>query len=124
MSATDRAARSAAAGLTTWRDGAAKQAIAAFVEAARALPEEERVAVFDNDGTLWCEQPMPIQLDFILRRLAEMAAADAQALAGDRERAELGLDLPLADLLLADRIRSSPVGTSSLPTTTCSTAPR
>ena len=76
MSATDRAARSAAAGLTTWRDGAAKQAIAAFVEAARALPEEERVAVFDNDGTLWCEQPMPIQLDFILRRLAEMAAAD------------------------------------------------
>jgi phosphoserine phosphatase len=36
----------------------------------------ERVAVFDNDGTLWCEQPLPIQADFILRRLAEMAAAD------------------------------------------------
>jgi phosphoserine phosphatase len=33
--------------------------------------------VFDNDGTLWCEQPMPIQLDFILRRLVEMAEADA-----------------------------------------------
>lgn len=31
-----------------------------------------RVAVFDNDGTLWCEQPMPIQLDFVLRRLAAM----------------------------------------------------
>ena len=30
---------------------------------------DERVAVFDNDGTLWCEKPMPIQLDFILRRL-------------------------------------------------------
>jgi phosphoserine phosphatase len=38
----------------------------------------ERVAVFDNDGTLWCEQPLPIQADFILRRLAEMAAADPE----------------------------------------------
>jgi phosphoserine phosphatase len=37
------------------------------------LPVEERVAVFDNDGTLWCEKPMPIQLDFILRRLVAMA---------------------------------------------------
>ena len=34
------------------------------------------MAVFDNDGTLWCEKPMPIQLDFILRRFAEMADAD------------------------------------------------
>jgi len=32
--------------------------------------------VFDNDGTLWCEKPMPIQADFILRRLFEMADAD------------------------------------------------
>ena len=32
--------------------------------------------MFDNDGTLWCEKPMPIQLDFILRRLAEMAKAE------------------------------------------------
>ena len=32
--------------------------------------------MFDNDGTLWCEKPMPIQLDFILRRLVEMAEAD------------------------------------------------
>jgi hypothetical protein len=38
---------------------------------------EERVAVVDNDGTLWCEKPMPIELGFILERLAEMAAADA-----------------------------------------------
>jgi hypothetical protein len=34
------------------------------------------VAVFDNDGTLWCEKPMPVQLDFILRRLVEMAQQD------------------------------------------------
>ena len=43
------------------------------------MPPEERVAVFDNDGTLWCEKPMPIQADFILRRLHEMAEADAGA---------------------------------------------
>jgi phosphoglycolate phosphatase-like HAD superfamily hydrolase len=46
------------------------------------VPEDERVAVFDNDGTLWCEKPMPIQLDFILRRFVEMADADP----GLRER--------------------------------------
>ena len=63
--------------LATWKDGAAKRALVDFVErtVADGVPVEERVAVFDNDGTLWCEQPMPIQLDFILRRLVEMAAA-------------------------------------------------
>jgi len=34
--------------------------------------------VFDNDGTLWCEKAMPIQLDFILRRLVEMAEAQPE----------------------------------------------
>jgi len=61
--------------LPSWNDGAAKQAISEFVRAAGAVTAEERVAVFDNDGTLWCEKPMPIQLDFILRRLVEMAEA-------------------------------------------------
>ena len=68
--------------LSTWKDGAVKDAILAFVEQASTegsagfVPVEERVAVFDNDGTLWCEKPMPIQLDFILRRFAEMAEPD------------------------------------------------
>jgi hypothetical protein len=63
--------------LTSWRDGPARQALVDFVaRAAEEVPEDERVAVFDNDGTLWCEKPMPIQLDFILRRLVEMADAD------------------------------------------------
>jgi phosphoserine phosphatase len=67
--------------LPSWRDGPAKQAIMNFVvrtcgeDGSTAVPPEERVAVFDNDGTLWCEKPMPIQLDFILRRLVEMAEA-------------------------------------------------
>jgi phosphoserine phosphatase len=68
--------------LESWREGPAKQAIVEFVEGSATVPVEERVAVFDNDGTLWCEKPMPIQLDFILRRLVEMANADP----GLRER--------------------------------------
>src|SRR3954469_15030571 len=69
-------------GLTSWRDGDAKQAIVDFVarfrgeDGSSAVPVEERLAMFDNDGTLWCEKPMPIQLDFILRRLTAMAEAD------------------------------------------------
>jgi phosphoglycolate phosphatase-like HAD superfamily hydrolase len=61
--------------LATWNDGEAKRALLDFVErtVADGVPLEERIAVFDNDGTLWCEQPLPIQLDFILRRLVEMA---------------------------------------------------
>ena len=63
--------------LGSWSDGAAKRAIVAFVERAVAeVPVEERIATFDNDGTLWCEKPMPIQGDFILRRLYAMAEAD------------------------------------------------
>jgi hypothetical protein len=41
------------------------------------VPPESRVAVFDNDGTLWCEKPMPIELGFILQRLAAMAEQDS-----------------------------------------------
>jgi phosphoserine phosphatase len=58
--------------LPSWNDTAARAAIEAFVASA----PEPRIAVFDNDGTLWCEKPMPIQLDFIVRRWASMAAAD------------------------------------------------
>src|SRR4051794_13003710 len=64
------------AALSSWREGPAKQAILDFVTAAGRVPVDERVAVFDNDGTLWCEKPVPIQMDFILRRLVEMAQAD------------------------------------------------
>jgi hypothetical protein len=64
--------------LGTWNDGPARRAVIEFVEqtVSGGVPAGERVAVFDNDGTLWCEKPMPIQADFILRRLYEMAQAD------------------------------------------------
>ena len=65
-----------------WNDGPTKAAILDFVERVTTqgpdfVEPEARVAVFDNDGTLWCEKPMYIQLDFIVRRLAERAATDA-----------------------------------------------
>jgi phosphoglycolate phosphatase-like HAD superfamily hydrolase len=63
--------------LDSWRDGPTKEAILSFVhsvlDSPSGVPPSDRVAVFDNDGTLWCEKPMPIQLDFILRRLVDMA---------------------------------------------------
>ncbi len=68
--------------LPSWREGPARQALIEFVarvtgaDGSVPVPVEDRVAVFDNDGTLWTEMPMPIQLDFILRRLVEMADAD------------------------------------------------
>jgi phosphoserine phosphatase len=65
------------ASLPSWNDTPTRQAIVEFVEqTARDVPVEERIAVFDNDGTLWCEQPMPIELGFILERLAAMAEKD------------------------------------------------
>ncbi len=66
--------------LASWNAGGARQAVLDFVERTVSddVPVEQRVAVFDNDGTLWCEKPMPIQADFILRRLAEMAQADPE----------------------------------------------
>ena len=59
--------------LPSWNDTATRAAIESYVESATG----DRVAVFDNDGTLWCEKPMPIQLDFILRRWGAMAEEDA-----------------------------------------------
>jgi phosphoserine phosphatase len=67
--------------LPSWREGATKAAIQAFVESVSEpgesyVPEDERVATFDNDGTLWCEKPMYVQADFVFRRLREMAEED------------------------------------------------
>ena len=66
--------------LAGWNDGATRRAVVEFAErtVSAGVPPAERVAVFDIDGTLWCEKPMPIQADFILRRLSEMAQADPQ----------------------------------------------
>ena len=70
--------RMSGAELASWRETPAKQAILAFVDAVTSrdsadfVEEAERVAVFDNDGTLWTEQPVYAQLMFALDRAAEL----------------------------------------------------
>ena len=69
------------ADLASWTAGATKSAIVDLVarvstEGPDYVAPEARVAVFDNDGTLWCEKPAYIQLDFIIRRLAEKASGE------------------------------------------------
>jgi phosphoserine phosphatase len=69
--------------LVSWRDTPARKAITDFVQgvtsegSAGYVAPADRVAVFDNDGTLWSEKPIPIQLDFTLFRMAELAQADS-----------------------------------------------
>jgi hypothetical protein len=73
------AARGAADPLPSWNEGAAKRSVLEFVARVTAeggadfVPAAERVAVFDNDGTLWAEQPMYVQLAFVLDRVKALA---------------------------------------------------
>lgn len=66
--------------LPSWNAGDAKQAIVAFVEhvtdaaGPRYVPEPQRIAVFDNDGTLWAEQPVYFELAFSFDRVHELAS--------------------------------------------------
>jgi hypothetical protein len=65
--------------LSSWNDTAPKKAIVAFVERVTKegspdfVPPAERIATFDNDGTLWCEHPIYVQLAFVLNRVKAMA---------------------------------------------------
>jgi phosphoserine phosphatase len=69
----------AADSLPSWNEGKAKQSIIAFVEKVTKegspdfVPAAERIAVFDNDGTLWAERPMPFQAAFMLDRVKALA---------------------------------------------------
>ncbi len=71
--------RAAGAALPSWNDGATKQAILNFVAAVTRegspdfVPRAERIATFDNDGTLWVEHPMYTQLAFALDRVKALA---------------------------------------------------
>ena len=64
--------------LPSWNDGATKQSITSFVARVTTqgpdfVPADQRIATFDNDGTLWIEQPMYVQLAFILDRVKALA---------------------------------------------------
>ncbi len=84
--------------LPSWNDGPSKQRIVDFVSrtttpgSAEFIPAEERIATFDNDGTLWAEQPVYFQFIFMIDRVKDLAPAHPEwkkrepfrsALAGD-----------------------------------------
>ena len=68
--------------LASWQEGEAKSAIIDFVARVSEnggpdhVPASERIAVFDNDGTLWCEQPLPMQAFFLADRVKQLASSD------------------------------------------------
>jgi hypothetical protein len=65
--------------LPSWNEGPSKKATVSFVDRARKketadfVPEEDRIAVFDNDGTLWVEEPLPTEAMFMLDEVKRMA---------------------------------------------------
>jgi haloacid dehalogenase-like hydrolase len=102
--------------LPSWNDGPAKQSIIAFVEKVTRpgspdfVPVAERIATFDNDGTLWCEQPLPVQLYFALDRVKALAPRHpewattepfASLLKGDVQTAMAGGEHALLEILMA-----------------------
>jgi len=102
--------------LPSWNDTATKKAITTFVEkVTRAgspdfVPVPERIATFDNDGTLWCEQPMYFQLLFALDRVKTFAPQHpewktkepfASLLKGDLKAALAGGDKAILEIVMA-----------------------
>jgi len=114
--ANQRAAQTPADPLPSWNEGATKQAIVDFVtrvtdgNSADFVPEAERIATFDNDGTLWSEQPMYVQLTFALDRVKALAPEHPEwkttqpfkaALEGDLETVAAGGEKALLELVMA-----------------------
>lgn len=102
--------------LPSWNDTAAKKAIVTFVEkvtkegSSDFVPVPERIATFDNDGTLWCEQPMYFQLLFALDRVKTLAPQHpewktqepfASLLKGDVKGALAGGEKSILEIVMA-----------------------
>jgi len=102
--------------LPSWNEGPVKQAIVAFVaevtdpDAQTFVPPELRIATFDNDGTLWCEQPIYVQFAFAIDRLKALAPTHPQwrtqqpfasLLAGDQQAALTSGARGIAELVTA-----------------------
>jgi hypothetical protein len=102
--------------LPSWNDGSAKEAIVSFVRATttqgspRFVPPAERIATFDNDGTLWSEQPLYFQLLFALDRVKALAPQHpewkteepfASLLKGDVSKALAGGEKAIVEIIMA-----------------------
>jgi phosphoserine phosphatase len=92
------AATANASSLASWIEGVPKSQILDFVARVTRqggpdfVPPAERIAVFDNDGTLWCEQPMQVQVFFLIARVRELAERDASVKERQPFKALLELD--------------------------------
>jgi phosphoserine phosphatase len=106
----------AADALPSWNEGKTKQSVLAFVKRVSVrggrdfVPVNERIAVFDNDGTLWAEQPMYFQLAFALDRVKALAPQHpewkdkepfASLLKGDVKGALAGGEKALVEIVMA-----------------------
>jgi phosphoserine phosphatase len=102
--------------LPSWNDGPAKESILQFVKetttagGSRFVPQAERIVVFDNDGTLWAEQPLYVQLVFVLDRVKKLAPKHPEwkdqqpfkgALEGDLKSVLSGGKQALLELVMA-----------------------
>ena len=108
--------------LPSWNEGPAKSAILGFVArvttfpGADFVPPEARIAVFDNDGTLWAEQPIYFQLAFALDRVKALAPAHpewkekepfASLLRGDTKGVLAGGEPALVEIVMASHAGST-----------------
>jgi phosphoserine phosphatase len=102
--------------LPSWNDASSKAAIVTFVakvtdqKSEDFVAQSERIAVFDNDGTLWAEQPMYFQAFFVFDRVRALAASHpewkdtepfASVLRGDLEKALVGGEKAILEMVMA-----------------------
>jgi hypothetical protein len=90
--------------LPSWRDGATRNAIVGFLERVDEIPPNERVAVFDNDGTMWCEKPNYPQLEFMVAELKAAITADPALADKDEFRAILDGDMAAVGEMGLERV--------------------
>jgi phosphoserine phosphatase len=90
--------------LPSWRPGTTRDAITRFLDDVRAVPVEERVACFDNDGTLWSERPTYIQYEFFVDALRRRVTSDAALAEREEFAAVLDGDVAQIGALGLDRV--------------------
>lgn len=109
--------------LPSWNDGPTKQAVESFVQKVTDkdgpdfVPPADRIAVFDNDGTLWVEQPAYVQLIFALDRVKELAPEHPEwkekqpfkaAIEGDMKTLAASGEKGIAELIMASHAGMTP----------------
>ena len=104
------APQSASVPLPSWNEGATKDTVLKFVadvtdpDGTSYVPPVERIAVFDNDGTLWTEKPLPVQAAFAIARVAQMAPDHPEWQTTQPYQAVLEQDLETLQSMRADEV--------------------